>query len=496
MNAIPKTVISRTRHLCVATLMLLCWAAPVPAATFYTNSVADKVDIMPGDGICDADPGPATECTLRAAIMEANALPNVPTDNPPYDQIGVYSGTYTLSIAGRDEDGGATGDLDITDTVAIFGQTPNRPIIDGAGLDRVLDVRNNAILQDVIVQNGDATGVGIAGTGGGIRCFGSYTLGLIQDIVRSNSSAVEGGGVHGENCDVYISKSLIADNSATGTGGGIGTRFAKLIVGSSTVLDNQALPDSSGPGAAGGIAYTATDSSDYAYILQSSIDGNSGTFGAGLDLAGRAFLVDSTVAGNQGGYGGGAGVRTFGALAVTGSTIYCNHATGTSYAAGIYLQGSSPSVSMNHTILARNNNGDGEAECNGPLDSGGYNLIGDTTGCTVDGDTTGNQTGIDPMLTGPLKHPISAGTAGGLPAWLPRSMFGPSVDSGDPSGIFYDSDANPGTAEVELTRDQWNLDRPTDGDGDGTARNDIGAIESDVITIGGFENDPGACPAA
>ncbi len=76
-------------------------------------------------------------------------------------------------------------------------------------------------------------------------------------------------------------------------------------------------------------------------------------------------------------------------------------------------------------------------------------------------------------------------------------MFGPTVDGGNPSGIFFsDGDAKPGTAEVELIKDQQNLDRPADRNGDGTAHVDIGAFESDVIMIDAYESDPGACPAA
>lgn len=46
-------------------------AMPAPAATFTVDSTADTVDINPGDGIC-ADVNGA--CTLRAAVMEADAL--------------------------------------------------------------------------------------------------------------------------------------------------------------------------------------------------------------------------------------------------------------------------------------------------------------------------------------------------------------------------------------------------------------------------------------
>jgi hypothetical protein len=53
-------------------------------------------------------------CTLRAAIQEYNALPGVDTTNN-------VSGTDVLSMAGRQENVAAAGDLDITDRVNIFG---------------------------------------------------------------------------------------------------------------------------------------------------------------------------------------------------------------------------------------------------------------------------------------------------------------------------------------------------------------------------------------
>jgi hypothetical protein len=39
------------------------------------------VDVNFGDGICDSDPGPATVCTLRGAIGQANANSGTDTIN-------------------------------------------------------------------------------------------------------------------------------------------------------------------------------------------------------------------------------------------------------------------------------------------------------------------------------------------------------------------------------------------------------------------------------
>jgi hypothetical protein len=55
------------------------------------DDTADAVDAAPGDGVCAT--GRAT-CTLRGAIMDANALPGA-------DDIGRPAGTYPLTIRGR-----------------------------------------------------------------------------------------------------------------------------------------------------------------------------------------------------------------------------------------------------------------------------------------------------------------------------------------------------------------------------------------------------------
>jgi CSLREA domain-containing protein len=70
-------------------------AGPIPggyAATFTVNSTADGGDAIPGNGNCD---DAATGCTLRAAIMEANALAGV--DTIAFDIAG--AGPHTIRPA-------------------------------------------------------------------------------------------------------------------------------------------------------------------------------------------------------------------------------------------------------------------------------------------------------------------------------------------------------------------------------------------------------------
>src|SRR5687768_2689782 len=74
------------------------------AVTVTVNSTLDRADINPGDGVCQT--GTAGQCTLRAAIQEANSLPGP-------DVISLPAGVYELQIPTLNEDLDGTGDFDI-----------------------------------------------------------------------------------------------------------------------------------------------------------------------------------------------------------------------------------------------------------------------------------------------------------------------------------------------------------------------------------------------
>src|SRR6266498_2201868 len=63
---------------------------PPRASTMVVNSTDDLVDAAPGDGACITV---ARTCTLRAAIMEANASRGL-------DVVFVPSGIYSVTLAG------------------------------------------------------------------------------------------------------------------------------------------------------------------------------------------------------------------------------------------------------------------------------------------------------------------------------------------------------------------------------------------------------------
>src|SRR5438477_11130812 len=114
-------------------------AVPLSAATFAVNSTRDATDALPGDGLCQTDI--TDECTLRAAIQEANFAAARSTSAPA---ISVPTGVYTLTLAGADENQAATGDLDLFGPLTITGEDESATIVDGGGLGRGLDVRGGA----------------------------------------------------------------------------------------------------------------------------------------------------------------------------------------------------------------------------------------------------------------------------------------------------------------------------------------------------------------
>ncbi len=97
------------------------------AASFTVNSLLDTVDVNPGDGICDDGSG---NCTLRAAIAEANAT--------------IGADTITISVNGVTSP--TTQYPQIMETVSIIGPGPSNFEIDASGVDehRIFNSNNVA----------------------------------------------------------------------------------------------------------------------------------------------------------------------------------------------------------------------------------------------------------------------------------------------------------------------------------------------------------------
>lgn len=187
----------------LATGALIAVATPAEALTFNVNTTVDAVDAAPGNGLCRTARG---RCSLRTAIQEGNARPG-------RDITRVPRGTYRLTLLGKGESAGATGDLNITDSVGIEGARFTKTFIDGGVCadindpgctsesvtvtsDRVMSIVNNgtnpiANISGLMVQNGG----GFFVSGGGIRIDSGASLSLSRCRVLENKSRQFGGSI-------------------------------------------------------------------------------------------------------------------------------------------------------------------------------------------------------------------------------------------------------------------------------------------------------------
>jgi CSLREA domain-containing protein len=100
------------------TITFLALTLSASGATFTVNSLGDAPDATPGDGLCAA---PGGECTLRAAIQEANTTG--PGDEIHFSVSGIIAPATELpAITTRIWIAGAT-----------FSDPPPRITIDGGG---------------------------------------------------------------------------------------------------------------------------------------------------------------------------------------------------------------------------------------------------------------------------------------------------------------------------------------------------------------------------
>src|SRR5262249_28295743 len=148
------------------------------------NSVEDAPDVAPGDGVCATAAG---TCTLRAAVMEANAHIDA-------DRIILPAGVYELTTPTGPYASAEFGDLDVWASLDIRGAGADVTIIDGGRYDRVFNIGDypkpvRFRMRGVTVRNGHAA----AGLGGGIEVF--FADCRLTDCVVTGNEALLGGGI-------------------------------------------------------------------------------------------------------------------------------------------------------------------------------------------------------------------------------------------------------------------------------------------------------------
>jgi CSLREA domain-containing protein len=407
-------------------------ATAADAATFTVNSEADVPDDGLSDGVCHAVLGLPGVCTLRAAVQEANAHPGA-------DQISLTAGqVYSLTRTGQD-DTAVNGDLDIDDDVTIlFFASGVRPVVDANGIERAFDIHSgNVTMFGFDVIGGDATVVGDQ-AGGGIAV--DFDAGSVQlSFLRLHGNRGNfGGGVYNDGPNTTVSACELYDNESENDF--VDSSGAAIFNRGTLTVDHSSVFDNSGVGALGTSAIV-----------------NLPPFVGSPTLT----LIDTTVANNV---GFGVESQDASTLVVRNSTIVANTNT------GVRIGGAGGTFQMRNSAIANNGAQDCVVSVVASLNLDRYNLDSDDT-CELS-DGTSNYPGVDPDLTPLDLH-------GGFTHASWPVVTSPLLDQGHPviGAIGCEDD------------DQQFTDRPADGNGDGTSRCDVGAVEmsDDVIFFEPFD---------
>lgn len=512
--------------------MAALWTGgPAAAATFTVDTTADAHDDLPGDGVCADALG---DCTLRAAVDEANALAGP-------DVVDIPAGTYVLTTDWADGLGDATYDsLEVTSDITFYGAGMGLTVVSGNGEGPCFSFLGTAAdpplvdIYDMTITRGGSEYWRLGGNiystdtylqlhsvevseghsdnpcctrlqsyGGGIAAFGTGTVILDSSYVHDNVAysgdehwgyAGFGGGIYSEG-DLYVVESTIEDNVARGDGwivwaygGGI-FNAGVLYMNDSVVTGNWATEE-------GGGIYN----SGYALVENSTFDRNRADDGAiliewrdwpidggGIVNTGTLDMSSSTVSRNFSGTGGGVYQGGTGTLNLENVTISNNEAD-----TGGGLAAASGTVTLSSVTIASN-------VATGAGDTGGLHvvsaavslwnsLLGRNNSYPNDPDCSGTVTSFGNNL-------VSVSEVGGVPKCVgllasdlrgtdavpinprirPLGSYGGTTET---RKLLQGSRAvDAGNDALCPPDDQRGRSRPFDANGDGVATCDIGSFE-------------------
>jgi CSLREA domain-containing protein len=478
------------------------WTLADPTLTVNTTVDAD-------DGAC-TDIGTGNGCTLREAINAANSSSGPNTINFSFDvgDPGCSGGVCTISLATALPD--IATDMTITGTGA-SSLTVKRSTAGGTPQFRIFTVASGktVTISGLTVANGNLS----SGNGGGLANGGTLTM--TNCNIFGSTAPSGGGGVSNSgslilnSCNIGGTLAGQANAANAGNGGGILNLAGTLTINGGSIVGNSGggIVVSLGSATLNGVAITNNTSSTQgggigmspfgtANIVNCVIAGNTAsTSGGGIfNNDGTLNVINSTISGNSAAESGGgisypSGPFSNDTITLTNDTITNNRSDSDNSGAeqGGGISRVAGTVRLKNTIVASNFRGTGSTadDINGTVDTtnSSFNLIGigGSGGLT---STNNNQVGVSNPGLGVL---ATNGGATMTHALLPGS---PAIDAGD--NCVLNNSCSPPLASA-ITTDQRDIgfNRSADGNGDGTARVDIGAYEMQSILVTNT-NDTGA----
>lgn len=363
-----------------------------PAATYQVTKTADT-----SDGACSTD-----DCSLREAISASNTIRGA---------VLVPAGTYVLSLPGV-ENNNAGGDLDVRAGTNIYGAGAANTIVDGDGIDRVMDLdpqNSNSVsvlISGLTLRNGDT-----AARGGGLFMTGTLDFLTLEDVnITDNVAGTDGGGLSLDSI-ALLRRINVTSNQAGTSGGGVNLSGSgrAIEIRDSTISNNASLDQSS-------------------------------QGGGGIRSQSQLRLDQVTVSGNTANLGGGGIFFSGGSLVMRNTTVVANVADAdnndASVGGGLYLNSGVADIA--NSVIALNRAYGGlpsdlnDCRIASATLTAVYNHVMNKENCLF--DPSGNNTDITDPLLGPL---ADNGGPTKTHAIMPGSVL---INTGNPAGCLDDSD--------------------------------------------------------
>jgi hypothetical protein len=311
----------------------------------------------------------------------------------------------------------------------------------------VLTLRSNTRLRD-----------NIAGYSGGGLYNQAGTATLTNVTLSGNSAEYYGGGIFNVDGTASLTNVTLSGNRTLTDGGGLYNDLTGTATLDNVTLSSNTAPNSNG----GGIFNRGTATLDNVTLSGNGAFGD----GGGLYNFGVATLTNVTLSGSLASFNGG-GLYNSGSVTLTNVTLSSNstsgsgggiyNSTGTTTLTNVTLKGNwartgggisreNGSLKVKNTIVANSPVG---GDCAGAVTNEGFNLSSDSS-C-----------GFNPV---------------------PNLMLGPLANNGGPTLTYM---PQPGSPAIDFVAagcpppdsDQRGAKRPVDGDSNGSARCDAGAVE-------------------
>ena len=372
----------------------------------------------------------ATLSVTTLADSGAGSLRQAIADATPGDTI-TFGVTGTIVLT--------SGPLVVAKNLTLSGPGAASLSLSGNVVSRVITNSAHLAISGLTIRNGEAG----AGSGGGILNAGSGVLMITRSVITANRAQKGGGIFNSPGGDLQVTDSIISANFTRLMDVGLDASGAGIY--------------NAGPGGVVGITNSTFTSND--------VHDN----GSGLYNDAAATVANSTFTLSQ---ASTAAVYndSSGSLQLNNVTITLN--SGRKDATGLLSNGGTVSVANsvianNHTVGGGNNTSlpDCGVTHGGTLTSGGHNLIGNATGCSISAGT-GDKLGSD---VAPIDAKLGPLTNNGGPTSTHTLLVGsPAIDAGSP--------AAPGSGSGACeSADQRGAARPVQGATSPTC--DIGAVE-------------------